>query len=121
MFPADPFEPSIFSFFAAVIPVIVIGGFIFIIGRGLVTYFSNNASHVLVEYAKVISKRTQIYGGGESNGRTAYFVTFELDSNGERVELQVSGRESGKLVEGDIGELTFQGTRYKGFTRSLSN
>ena len=28
-----------------------------------------------------------------------------------------SGKEYGMLVEGDIGKLTFQGTRYHGFER----
>jgi hypothetical protein len=32
----------------------------------------------------------------------------------------MSGREYCLLAEGDLGTLTFQGTRYKGFSRSAA-
>ena len=35
----------------------------------------------------------------------------------DRLELCVSGGEYGLLAEGDVGELTFQGTRYLSFER----
>ena len=44
------------------------------------------------------------------------YVTFQVES-GDRMELAVSGREYGMLAEGDIGKLTFQGTRYLAFKR----
>lgn len=44
------------------------------------------------------------------------YVTFQVES-GDRMELNVSGTEYGMLIEGDYGELTFQGTRYLGFVR----
>lgn len=47
---------------------------------------------------------------------TNYFITFEFES-GDRSEFNVSGKEYGMLAEGDIGKLTFQGTRYLDFTR----
>jgi len=45
-----------------------------------------------------------------------YYATFQVAS-GDRIELKISGKEYGILAEGDIGDLTFQGTRYKGFER----
>jgi hypothetical protein len=36
------------------------------------------------------------------------------------MELQMDGRDYGLLVEGDIGRLTFQGTRYLKFERTGS-
>lgn len=48
---------------------------------------------------------------------TKYFITFEFES-GDRSEFHVSGKEYGMLAEGDIGKLTFQGTRYLDFTRT---
>ena len=39
--------------------------------------------------------------------------------SGDRMELRVSGREYGLLAEGDRGQLTFQGTRYLSFVRSV--
>ena len=53
-----------------------------------------------------------------SPGYTTYYVTFEVKS-GDRMELPVQGHEYGMLVEGDFGELSFQGTRYLGFERRV--
>ena len=47
---------------------------------------------------------------------TWYYATFQVES-GDRMEFSASGREYGLLVEGDTGRLTFQGTRYLGFTQ----
>ena len=55
--------------------------------------------------------------GFHSTSSTSYYVTFQVES-GDRMELQVSGREYGMLAEGDIGKLTFQGTRYLSFERA---
>ena len=49
---------------------------------------------------------------------TIYHVTFEIEETGERIEFQVTGSEFGMLAQGDIGALTYQGTRYKGFDRA---
>ena len=43
-------------------------------------------------------------------------VTFQVGS-GDRMEFHMSGAEYGLLVEGDHGNLSFQGTRYLGFER----
>jgi len=53
-----------------------------------------------------------------NNSNTFYHITFEVES-GDRMELQISGREYGLLAEGDVGKLTFQGTRYKNFEREF--
>lgn len=47
---------------------------------------------------------------------TRYYVTFQVDS-GDRMELPMTGSEYGMLAEGDVGKLTFQGTRYLSFER----
>jgi hypothetical protein len=52
-----------------------------------------------------------------SSTSTSYYVTFEVES-GDRMELHVEGHEYGLLVEGDKGDLSFQGTRYLGFVRN---
>lgn len=54
--------------------------------------------------------------GYHSTSSTYYYVTFQVESK-DRIELQVDGSEYGVLVEGDIGKLSFQGTRYLGFVR----
>jgi hypothetical protein len=49
---------------------------------------------------------------------TLYYVTFQVES-GDRMEFRLSGREYGMIVEGDRGRLTFQGTRYLSFERTV--
>ena len=64
--------------------------------------------------------RSQIHNDNDmsmsNSSYTTYFATFEVES-GDRMELKVPDNEYGMLAEGDIGKLTFQGTRYKGFER----
>ena len=55
--------------------------------------------------------------GYDTSTFTSYYVTFQVES-GDRMELEVDGSDYGMLVEGDIGKLSFQGTRYLGFERN---
>lgn len=43
-------------------------------------------------------------------------LIFQIDSD-NRMELTVRGSEYGILAEGDVGMLSFQGTRYLGRER----
>jgi len=106
-----------------VIAIIVGVGFVIVIGIILLTIImkiviwnKNNHSPKLAVNARVIAKKTAIHGGGEHRAYSDYFVTFEVD-NGNRLELEVKDREFGMLIEGDVGELTLQGTRYLSFVR----
>ena len=111
---------SAFGVMFIVVFVIVIGTFI------VSTWNKNNQSPRLTVPAKVVSRRTAISRhnhatGGEACGTvttssTRYYVTFQVES-GDRMELSVNGPEYGMLAEGDVGELTFQGTRYLSFER----
>ena len=100
--------------------------------RSLKTWNRNNNSPRLTVEAKVVSKRMDVShhshaNAGDATGAhgwhtsssTWYYVTFEVES-GDRMELSVDGSEYGMLVEGDSGRLSFQGTRYLGFERSLT-
>lgn len=58
-------------------------------------------------------------GGHHTTSSTWYYVTFQFAS-GDRMEFPVDGSEYGMQVEGDEGELTFQGTRYLGVERKRS-
>lgn len=73
----------------------------------------NSRSPQLTVSAQVVTKRTKVWG---DHARTSYYVTFQVDS-GDRMEMQVTGEEYGLLVEGDRGQLTFQGTRFLTFER----
>lgn len=85
----------------------------------------NNHSPRLTVPATVAAKRTNIsrHRHGGTNGHhhhhtsTTYYVTFQVES-GDRMELHLSGQEYGLLVEGDRGNLSFQGTRFLGFERT---
>lgn len=113
--------PPLFAFFFTVIFLIVIGTFLYIIIRGLITYFRNNAAERMTETARILTKRTNVSGGsGNSSAHTTYYITFEFD-DGRRSEFEVRAEEYGLLVEGDEGRLTYQGTRYLGFERMASS
>lgn len=86
---------------------------------------ADNHSPRLTVEAKVVAKRTNHtrHSGGKhhmAHTTTTYFVTFEVQS-GDRMELKMAGNEYGLLVEGDFGDLTFQGTRYLGFQRKAKS
>ena len=85
----------------------------------------NDASPRLTVPAAVVTKRAQVgtthhHNAATNTGgtyyNTKYFATFQFES-GDRLELSVSPGEYGMLVEGDRGQLSFQGTRYLGFVR----
>ena len=107
-----------------IVLVIVIGTFVVTAVRGIGQWNKNNNSPRLTVPATVVAKRTNVtrHRHGGANGHhhhhtsTSYYVTFQVDS-GDRMELDMAGEEYGLLVEGDRGNLSFQGTRYLGFER----
>ncbi|MGE7933038.1 DUF2500 domain-containing protein [Viridibacillus arvi] len=109
---------GLFGVFFVIVFLIIVSAFIFVIVKGISQWSKNNASPILTVPAEVITKRSKTSGGsGDTSASTSYYTTFEVQS-GDRIELPLSGREYGMLVEGDLGLLTFQGTRYKGFERN---
>lgn len=123
-----------FSFGFTVIPIIItimfvliLAVFAFVFIKTIGQWNKNNRSPRLTVDATVVSKRTDIHHssghhnhttGMHSSGHTGtyYYVTFQVES-GDRMEFHVGGEEFGLLVEGDYGDLSFQGTRYLGFVR----
>jgi len=107
--------------------VVVIGMFIVIAVKGISQWNKNNHSPRLTVPATIVAKRTNVshhhhhnHGGTgmhHTTHSTTYYVTFQVES-GDRMELYVAGHEFGMLIEGDRGNLTFQGTRYLGFERT---
>ena len=102
--------------------ILVFGIILVTIVRGIGQWNKNNNSPRLTVPATVVSKRADVshrHHAGEhhhSHTSTSYYVTFEVES-GDRMELHMSGTEYGLLIEGDKGNLSFQGTRYLGFER----
>lgn len=105
--------PLFFKLFA----LFILGVFVFIIYKSVRSWIANNASPLIKASTKAVTKRTEVWGGsGESSAHTSYYVTFEFEDGG-RLELQVRGQDFGLIVEGDRGELLYQGTRFKSFDR----
>ena len=97
--------------------------FIVILVKIVGQWHNNNQSPRLTVEATVVAKRghtTHHHDAGNihhSHSSTTYYVTFQFES-GDRLELHVPHSQFGYLVEGDRGELTFQGTRFLGFERT---
>ena len=119
------------SFFFDLFPILFTIVFCFVFGTILVNIIrsigqwnKNNHSPRLTVEASVISRRTNVThnlhdtgdGMHHTSTSTDYYVTFQVAS-GDRMEFRVSGREYGMLIEGDKGDLSFQGTRFLGFER----
>ena len=117
---------TIFQIMFTLVFVIVIGMFIVIAVKGISQWNKNNHSPRLTVPATVVTKRTNVShhhhhnhagtGMHHTTHSTTYYVTFQVES-GDRMELHVAGHEFGMMIEGDRGNLTFQGTRYLGFER----
>lgn len=113
---------SIMSILFPIVFLAVLGFIVAMLIQSLRTWNKNNHSPRLTVEAKVVSKRsstTHHHSGTDhmmSSTTTTYYVTFQVES-GDRMELQVPGHQYGYMVEGDMGRLTFQGTRFLTFDR----
>ncbi|PLT47339.1 DUF2500 domain-containing protein [Paenibacillus sp. FSL W8-1187] len=102
----------------AVIAVIIGAGLI----RSYASWSRNSAQPLLSVKAAVVSKRSRVRSqqpyeeGQPQQTKTDYYATFEVES-GDRMEFAISGRDYGQLAEGDIGKLSFRGSRFQGFER----
>ena len=104
--------------FIGIIFVVVIGSIIIGIFRNLAEWRNNNAQPVLTVTACVVTKRQHVSGGGnDTSASTRYYTTFETVEDGLRQEFSVSPTEYSGMADGDVGSLTYQGTRFKGFAR----
>jgi len=112
--------------FIQVVKTIVIlgfvGGIIYFIVKAIGAtgrWSSNNAAEMLTRPSKVVAKRSKVWGGsGDFSANTDYFITFEFEDR-TRLELQIRNEQYGLIVEGDVGEVSYQGTRFKHFERKL--
>lgn len=115
----------LFGIMFTVMFLVVMGILLITVIKAVGQWNKNNHSPRLTVPATVVAKRADVtrHRHGGTNGHhhhhtsTTYYVTFQVES-GDRMELQMSGSEYGLLIEGDSGNLTFQGTRYLGFDRA---
>ena len=117
---------GMFNIMFTIVFILVIGTFVVMLVKGISEWNKNNHSPRLTVPATIIAKRTNVsrhrHGGANSHHHhhtsTTYYVTFQVES-GDRMEFHISGQGYGVLIEGDHGNLSFQGTRYLGFERSI--
>ena len=116
----------------SILPLVVMIGFIIVfiiiivtILKNIMIWNKNNHSLQLTVSATIVSKRILYRRRANANDITgmhghqtisSYYITFEFES-GDRMEFSVDSSEYGLLVEGDTGNLCFQGTRYLSFER----
>lgn len=87
--------------------------FIVVLVKILTQNKKDTQSPVLTVPATLVAKRTHVWG---DHAHTNYYATFQVAS-GDRMELNVPHNQFGYIVEGDQGNLTFQGTRFLSFQR----
>ena len=115
-------------FFIAAL-IIVVGGIVAIVVKMILQKRRNDRSPIVTKHAEVASKRTdrtsqQQPVAGDVTGAhgfhhmsfTTYYVRFRTE-DGAYAELPVEGSVYEQLNEGDRGTLTYQGTRFLGFSR----
>lgn len=118
----------VYGLFDTVFPVVFVLVFLLVIGifisalvKSIGQKRKDDRSPRLTVEATVVAKRTDVShrpGNRDlSHTFTSYYVTFQVAS-GDRMELRVEGYDYGMLVEGDRGNLSFQGSRFLGFDRT---
>lgn len=113
---------SLFSILFFLLFFSILGLFFYTFIQGIRQWNKNNHSPRLTVDATVVTKRTDVsdYHHQEthtSSRSTTYYATFQVDS-GDRMEFVVDDSVFGMLVEGDVGKLSFQGTRFLDFQRT---
>ena len=104
--------------FIFVVFVLVIGSIFMGFVRSFMEWQTNNSLPVLTLDVTVATKRQHLSGGGnDSSASTCYYATFETLADSLRQEFALSATQYSALAEGDTGQLTYQGTRFKGFVR----
>ncbi|GKX30665.1 hypothetical protein SH1V18_31450 [Vallitalea longa] len=111
-----------FSFFNTIFPIFFIIVFVIIIitvVKSLKEASYNRSQPKLTVNATVVAKRTHMTRrtGDNNRGFTHYYATFQFDK-GDRLEMKVDSYKYGMLVEGDKGNLTFQGNKFYDFERN---
>ncbi len=97
--------------------VLIIGVFIFFVISNITQWSKNNKSPrltVAAELAEKDKKRHHHNNNGHQHTSTSYHLIFRV-SSGDTMEFRVSKTDYNGIIEGDVGQLDFQGTRYLGF------
>ena len=125
------FGAGLFTIIFGVMFILVLSIIIVVLVKNLKQWRANNQSPRLTVDAAVVTKRSDVSrhqnaNAGDITGAhgyttssfTTYYATFQVES-GDRLELEVPSNQYGMLVEGDRGRLSFQGTRFLSFERTM--
>lgn len=99
---------------------LVFGTILFTLIKNISQWNKDNHAPRLTVFATVVGRREHRYRSGSREHRhysTRYYITFQFES-GDRLELHIPSDQFGYIVEGDRGNLTFQGSRFLGFERT---
>lgn len=113
---------ALIPLFILVVFVLVVGGIFLGIARNFMEWQTNNGLPELSVFVRVATKRQHVSGGGnDSSASTSYYATFETLADSLRQEFAINSTQFSALAEGDTGQLTYQGTRFKGFVRDRTS
>ena len=107
---------TVFDSMFNLLPTMAFVLLIFIIVRSIRQWNQDNHAPRLTVAASVVTKRSHTRYD-EDQSFTTYYATFQFES-GDRLEMRIPNHQIGYLVEGDRGQLTFQGTRFLSFERT---
>lgn len=116
---------GIFGVIFILLFILVFATFIVVFSRIIRQKRKDDRSPRLTVSVTVVSRRADVRVHHHNNTNmhhttsTTYYATFEVES-GDRMELHVPATEYGLLIEGDQGDLTFQGSRFLSFERKWS-
>lgn len=116
---------GIFGVIFILLFILVFATFIVVFSRIIRQKRKGDRSPRLTVPVTVVSRRADVRVHHHNNTNmhhttsTTYYATFEVES-GDRMELHVPATEYGLLIEGDQGDLTFQGSRFLSFERKWS-
>lgn len=113
-----------------VVPLFIFGVFVLLVGsilvglvRNFIQWQGNGEFPDLIArlpeqsaLVRVATKRQHV-SGGDGSASTRYFATFETLADSLRQEFAIHATEYSALAEGDTGQLSYQGTRFKAFVR----
>ncbi|GHV43632.1 hypothetical protein FACS189490_13830 [Clostridia bacterium] len=104
-------------FFPFIIVFLFVGVFSFIAISLTKKNAGNRNAPVLIVSALVTGKRQSArQNDGSGFVHYGYFATFEVES-GDRIEFSVPENVYAVLAEGDVGKITFQGSKFFSFDR----
>ncbi len=110
---------TIFKILAAVVGLLLAATVVLVVGCIIWVFYrqaKDNASPVLEEMSTVVTKHTRQTYTSYKRKKNSFFIAFQLEG-GKKIGMAVPGPHFAQLMEGDVGRVRHQGSRYMGFLR----